>query len=113
MTYSNGDVYDGQWEHNCKVGIGKLIYTGKGTYYGKLYFVYNKTGHFSNGKRHGEGLFSWPNKDRYSGDWKNGHKHGTGTYIIDEVGLKLTGEWFEGNLLNGTWTMANGSKYQG
>ena len=53
------------------------------------------------------------NKDRYSGSWKKGLKHGKGTYIINEVGIKLVGEWFEGKILEGDWNMENGSIYEG
>lgn len=28
-----------------------------------------KIGQFQNGKKHGEGLYTYPNKDVYSGDW--------------------------------------------
>jgi len=55
----------------------------------------------------------YANKDRYSGSWKNSLKHGKGTYIIDEVNIKLIGTWFEGRLLTGKWIMANGSVYEG
>ena len=34
-----------------------------------------------NGKRNGEGMFTYINKDIYSGNWKNGKKHGQGTYV--------------------------------
>ena len=35
-----------------------------------------KIGNFVNGKRNGEGMFTYNNKDIYSGNWKNGKKHG-------------------------------------
>lgn len=35
-TYANGDKYDGEWQDNKKHGIGRLIYNGKGEYYGNL-----------------------------------------------------------------------------
>ena len=40
-----------------KSGIGKQIYTGKGRY----------QGYWEAGKRHGEGVFIYENKDIYSG----------------------------------------------
>jgi hypothetical protein len=33
-------------------------------------------GNFVTGKRNGEGMFTYNNKDIYSGNWKNGKKHG-------------------------------------
>jgi len=103
MTYKNGDIYEGCWDSNAKCGIGKATFINKGHYYG----------YFQNGKRCGDGLFMFPNKDRYSGAWKNSLKHGFGTYIIDEVNIKMVGDWFEGRLLRGKWIMANGSVYVG
>jgi len=28
---------------------------------------------------HGEGTYTWPNKQRYTGQWKEGKMHGKGT----------------------------------
>jgi len=49
-----------------------MLYIGKGEYFG-IIFNY---GNFVNGKRNGEGMFTYLNKDIYSGNWKNGKKHG-------------------------------------
>jgi hypothetical protein len=70
-------------------------------------------GTYSGGQRNGEGLFQYKNKDRYSGEWKNGRKHGKGTYIIDASKVKLIGEWFEGEITKGKWILANGDAYEG
>ena len=40
-----------------KHGIGKYVYKDKGEYFG----------HFENGKRHGEGVFTYLNGDNYKG----------------------------------------------
>lgn len=49
-----------------------MFYANKGEYFGN----------FENGKRNGEGMFTYVNKDIYSGYWKNGKKHGKGTYVF-------------------------------
>lgn len=54
-----------------------MYYSGKGEYFGYNSYL----GNFVNGKRNGEGMFTYVNKDIYSGNWKNGKKHGTGTYV--------------------------------
>ena len=46
-------------------------------------------GEFQNGKRHGDGLFTYNNGDIYSGCWKNGFKHGRGTYIFTKQGGEM------------------------
>ena len=32
-------------------------------------------------KKHGYGVYSYPNGDIYKGNWHNGMKHGEGEYI--------------------------------
>ena len=65
---------------NVKQGIGKMTYANNQGFY---------FGYFNKGNREGEGLFTYPNKDRYSGSWKRGKKHGYGTYIIDQYNIKV------------------------
>lgn len=56
-----------------------MIYVKEGEYFGR----------FENGKRHGEGVFTYKNKDIYSGQWEFGKKKGKGTYIFDETRMKV------------------------
>jgi len=83
----NGDIYIGEWIKNLKHGIGKMIYNmnlpkegeeeekkrevKKGEY----------QGYWENGRRHGEGVFTYPNGDVYSAWWRFGEKEGTGSYF--------------------------------
>jgi len=103
MYASNGDKYDGEWRLNSKHGIGKMIYNGKGEYYG----------YWENGRRHGEGVFTYPNGDVYSGWWKFGEKEGTGNYVFKQTGMKLFGQWKAGNIESGKWVYPNGMFYEG
>lgn len=34
-------------------------------------------------------MFTYPNGDSYSGNWKWGKKHGKGTYIYKDTGMKV------------------------
>ena len=86
-----------------KNGIGRVALKAGGSYHG----------YFLNGERSGEGLFHYANKDRYSGAWKYGKKHGKGTYIIDSSNIKLVGDWFEGQIRCGKWILSNGDTYEG
>jgi Uncharacterized protein conserved in bacteria len=47
------------------------------------------TGFWENGRRHGEGMFTYPNKDIYSGWWKYGKKHGKGTYVFYDTKMRV------------------------
>ena len=71
-----------------KHGVGKITYTGKGTYYG----------YWEKGERHGEGVFTYPNKDVYSGLWNQGKKEGNGTYVFFDTGMKYVGIWKNGQM---------------
>jgi hypothetical protein len=70
-------------------------------------------GYFQHGKRHGEGIFTYPNKDVYSGMWKHGKKSGQGVYVYNATGIKLMGEWSEGLIKRGRWILPNGVYYEG
>lgn len=71
------------------------------------------SGYFQNSRRHGEGLFTYPNGDTYSGNWKWGKKHGKGTYIYKDTGMKIEGQWDLGSCLKGRWVLPNGVFYEG
>ncbi len=40
-------------------------------------------GEFKDGKKHGQGTFTYANGDKYVGEFKDGYtKHGQGTYLL-------------------------------
>jgi hypothetical protein len=45
-------------------------------------------------KKHGQGMQSWANGDKYGGEFENGLKHGTGAIYYSD-GTQYAGEWFE------------------
>ena len=101
--YLNGNVYSGKWRENRKHGMGKMTYNEKGEY----------NGFWENGRRHGEGIFKYPNGDSYSGWWRFGVKEGAGTYYFAETGMKMVGDWQEGTIVHGKWVYPNGMYYEG
>ena len=101
--FANGDKYDGDWKVNFRHGIGTMTYNGKGAY----------QGYWENGRRHGEGVFTYINGDVYSGWWRFGEKEGTGTYAQKSTGMKLFGEWKNGEIKSGKWIYPNGTYYEG
>ena len=62
-------------------------------------FIYNTgnyyIGEFKDGYKHGQGTFWWASGKKYVGEWKNDQRNGQGTiYFVDES--KYVGEWKDG-----------------
>lgn len=132
----NGDTYTGQYEQNLKHGLGKMTYAssfgnaeeeaadegGGGKPRGGFYH-----GYFTKGLRgspeikkeeagetsKSEGTFQYCNGDAYIGQWKEGKKHGSGTYACAADGTKLKGEWAKGQIQSGQWIFPNGAFFSG
>ena len=70
-------------------------------------------GEFKDGKRHGQGTYTYVSGATYVGEFKNGRKHGKGTMTY-AYGDQYVGEWkddkFHGQ---GTYTKPNGARYVG
>ena len=58
-------------------------------------------GEYKDGKKHGQGTYTWFDGGIYVGKWKDGKEHGHGTYT-SPVGTKYVGEWKEGKPWNNT-----------
>jgi len=101
--YLKGDMFDGSFENNLKTGLGRVTYKKGGFYHG----------HFKDGKREGEGTFKYANGDIYSGFWKANKRHGSGTYVYNMTKYEYKGEWKDGQIVTGTWTLSDGTQYQG
>lgn len=56
---------------------------------------------------------TYQNKDVYSGWWKYGKKEGKGTYIFASNGMKMVGNWSNGNFVTGKWVFPNGVYFEG
>jgi hypothetical protein len=108
--YSNGNKYEGQWEHGKRHGRGTLwMATPKGPEkYKRVY-----TGDWYQDKKTGRGTYFYDSDDRYDGFWLNNLPHGEGRMIYG------TGDIYEGQWINGkregygTYTKANGDHFEG
>ena len=66
------------------------------------------------GQPQGYGTLVMSNGDTYTGDWKEGERHGKGTHVWKESGDTYHGDWMEGQPHgSGTLVMSNGDKYTG
>ena len=70
-------------------------------------------GEYKDGEQHGQGTYTFPNRDKYVGEFKDAQRNGQGTYTYAD-GSKYVGEYkddkFNGE---GAYTFANGNKYVG
>ena len=84
---------------------------GQGTY---TYANGNKyEGQWEYGLRHGQGTFTWASGSIYVGEYKDDKRHGQGTYNWAD-GAKYVGEWKDDKRNGqGTMTWADGEKYVG
>ena len=63
--------------------------------------------------RSGEGKFIYSNGDKYSGQYKDDKRDGEGTYTWQD-GTKYEGQWKDGNMHGeGTYVWSSGAKYVG
>uniref|UniRef100_A0A7S4UH35 MORN repeat-containing protein 5 n=1 Tax=Alexandrium monilatum TaxID=311494 RepID=A0A7S4UH35_9DINO len=102
-TYFSGDVFDGIFENNVKTGKAYVTYAKGGFFHG----------HFKEGLREGEGTFKYPNGDIYSGMWKAGKKSGKGTYVFNKTKYEYKGDWKDGQMIQGAWSLRDKFKYVG
>ena len=52
-------------------------------------------GRMRDGKKHGQGIFTWAKGTRYEGEWRYNKPHGYGIYT-DTAGDRFEGEWHNG-----------------
>ena len=70
-------------------------------------------GNYKDGKRHGKGTYEFVSGDKYIGDFKDGKRHGKGTYEFVS-GNKYIGDIRDGKRHGkGTFLWAQGDKYTG
>ena len=65
-------------------------------------------GEFKNGKKNGQGTHTWSDGDKYVGEFKDGNPNGQGTGTWSD-GEKYVGEWKDGKEWNGTEYDKNGN----
>lgn len=131
LTYSNGDIYEGETVYFLRHGSGKLTFAGGDRYEGD--FVFNVmdgngsyyyvggdeyTGEFADNQKDGIGTYKWAaddngNYDSYTGGYHNDMRSGEGVYTYAD------GSVFEGSYANdakngkGRLQFANGDLYEG
>lgn len=65
--------------------------------------IYN--GEYLNDKKHGHGVYTWPNGKKYDGDWLNDKQHGTAKFSNTKGQTRL-GQWENGQRIK--WISRDG-----
>jgi radial spoke head protein 1 len=77
--------------------IGEYVKNKK---HGQGVFIYpdgsKYEGQWVDDLRNGVGSYYYVNGDRYEGEWREHLRHGHGTYHFNETGSKYVGMWFKG-----------------
>ena len=68
VTYPNGDVYIGEYQHGQKHGHGTCTWADGAVYVGV----------WQHGDRHGQGTFNYVSGAVYIGEWQHNKRHGGG-----------------------------------
>ena len=98
-----GDEYDGDWNEGEIEGVGKFTFSNGDVYAGE--FKYNMmyqgilvmkngdeyAGDFVNDQFHGYSLYKYANGDTYCGDFLKGKKNGNGVLKIKKTGQDYAG----------------------
>ncbi|KAF9608375.1 hypothetical protein IFM89_009741 [Coptis chinensis] len=125
-TWSDGTVYDGEWDHGKVTGAGNFRWTSGATYEGEVSGGYlhgcgtfNGTdgsiyrGAWRINVQHGLGRKQYCNLDIYEGSWKEGVKEGSGRYDWSTEDTYI-GNWKAGNMCGrGVMKWANSDMYDG
>ncbi|MDC0202057.1 hypothetical protein OAJ56_02315, partial [Flavobacteriales bacterium] len=77
-----GEILEAFFPFYVHHGHGTWI-GGEGRYKGDKY-----VGEWKEGKKDGEGTYTYSNGDKYVGEWKGDEKHGEGTYTYDDGTIK-------------------------
>ena len=102
-TFAGGARYEGQYADGVKNGQGTLLHPDGSVY----------TGSWRADKRDGLGRYQYANGDSYDGEWKADKKHGRGRYSYKSSGSAVEGQWSNGQLMHGNWSMADGGRFTG
>lgn len=108
MTFSNHDIYDGEWKDGKMHGNGIYrFWNMKENRYTQVY-----EGTFSDGKRNGIGKMKFSNHDIYEGTWQNDFRTGEGICWFAD-GNVFHGIWKFDKMLRGVFRNNNGVFYDG
>jgi hypothetical protein len=104
LSWSNGDVYKGEWRFDLYHGRGIFTFAKKGEIF---------EGTFAQGQ-YTQGKYTYASGDVYDGQFKQGLRTGRGTYRYAGSGEVYEGQWLKGvRSGQGKLSKPNGEVYDG
>jgi hypothetical protein len=124
-TFSDGRVYNGNFENGKQHGFGSLTHPDGVKYRGQfcnglkegygimLWRTRTYDGEWKNDKPEGQGRVVWKNGATYTGNFHRGKYDGLGVYVWPS-GKRFVGRWSDGvKSGHGLYTWPSGKKYDG
>lgn len=108
MTFTNRDIYDGDWDAGKMHGFGRFKFwnSEKGGY------THSYKGQFNHGVREGKGRMKYANQDVYEGMWQNDYRTGDGICWFAN-GSVFHGIWKFDKMVRGVYRKISGELYDG
>lgn len=103
MEYTDGRIYEGDWDEGQWHGYGRAIFSNRDAY----------EGFYDHDQRHGRGKYDWSDGRCYKGEFQKDQRHGQGVYTWPD-GAKYEGMFAKGLRQGfGSYTFRDGSVYKG
>ena len=108
MTFSNRDIYEGDWDAGKMHGVGRFKFWNKE----KGRYTHSYKGQFNHGVREGKGQMEYSNHDVYQGTWQNDYRTGDGVCWFAD-GSVFHGIWKFDKMVRGVFRKDNGELFDG
>ncbi len=95
MEFVEGDRYVGKWKNDNFHGSGIYYYLREDNRKGEIF-----RGNYINGIKNGQGVYEYPNGNKYVGEFRDGKKHGKGTLYLND-GRLYKGIFKKDNFISG------------
>ncbi|KAJ7279248.1 hypothetical protein O6H91_10G040600 [Diphasiastrum complanatum] len=117
-------LYEGEWVHGNKTGLGSVHYINGQEYHGELETgercgwgcmrykdgsVYD--GEWLKGRKHGYGALYYRNGNWYEGAWCRDEREGWGSFFWPSIRRKFEGEWASNNPFTGCYFAMDAQEY--
>lgn len=111
LEFASGNIYEGEFKSDAMTGNGTIHFLAGGKTMDDPHDYYE--GDFIDGKKQGEGTYTWADGSTYTGGFENDMRHGHGLYE-DADGSSYEGAYENGMKQGeGKATYSDGSRYEG